>query len=1126
MTLHLHRATRADRLADGLAELLRDPLPDAFATEVVSVPSRGVERWLAQRLGSRLGVRPRNGNGLLPADGVCAGVAFPSVDHLVADVAGITGVDPREDPWRPPALVWAVLEAMDAGLGPSAAPLASYLRDPTRRFATARRLAELFDSYGRNRPQMVRRWAKGQAGGADGEPLPSDCSWQFWLWQSIRQAAGQPSPAERLTWVCERLQQDPAAVDLPARLSVFGATRLSAEQHAVLSALAGSREVHLWLPHPSPTAWRKVADALQDADLPAGGVPRRRDPSDGHEAHRLLAYLGRDSRELQVRLLIGSPDLVDAEVFEDEAPARTLLGRLQAEIAGDLPVVEREVAARAGAEDQRLLWTPADDSLAVHAAAGPDRQVEVLREVLLGLLESDPTLEPRDVVVMCPDIETFAPLITAAFGLDPEEVEPDHPGQGLRVRLADRSLRQLNPLLAVLGRLLDLAGSRLTASAVLDLLALPPLRAKFRFSEDDLERLRELVAASGVRWGLDAAHRAPYGMEAFAQNTWRAGLDRLLLGVTMSEDGQHFLGTTLPLDDVDSSDVDLVGRLAEAVDRLGAVLDDLTGHHSLGHWMATLRTALEDLTAVPLSELWQRTQAQASLARVIEDAGGHAELPLTLAELRPLLADLVRGRPSRTNFRTGTLTMCTLVPMRSVPHRVVCLLGLDEGVFPRAGSVDGDDLLALEPHLGDRDRRSEDRQLLLDAILAAEEHLVVIYAGADPRTNQTRPPAVPVGELLDTLDLTARTADGTPVQKRLVVRHPLQPFDPANFSSGRLGPPGSQPFSFDRGALAGARAAGRERTEPAWFLEGYAVPPVTRPTAVELVDLARFFAQPARAFLKARAGLSGPGDEPETDDELRVVLEPLEAWAIGDRILREHLLGVDLDRLRDSEWRRGALPPRELGSRTLGRVLEQLRPIAEDAAEFAGREASSHDVLVELGGGSLTGTVNRVYGDTIATVSYGRLSAKQRITAWLELLALTLTAPERPWRAVVLARGGRCTLGPLESPFAERVLTDLLDLYATGVTEPLPLPVSAAAEYAAARFRDRPVEQALARARERWKWDLDATWRRVLRPPADFEALVAAPARDAEVRGGLREPSRFGALARRVWEPVLRREQP
>jgi exodeoxyribonuclease V gamma subunit len=241
------------------------------------------------------------------------------------------------------------------------------------------------------------------------------------------------------------------------------------------------------------------------------------------------------------------------------------------------------------------------------------------------------------------------------------------------------------------------------------------------------------------------------------QNTWEAGLDRLLLGAAMAENESGYVGLALPLDDVDSTSIDLAGRLAELVDRLGAVLDALSGDQPLQQWLRALADALSALTSVGEADEWQLAQARRELAEVAEAAGEKADsVMLSLGDVRTLLAERLAGRPTRANFRTGNLTMCSMVPMRSVPHRVVCLLGVDDGIFPRTSGVDGDDVLARDPVVGERDRRSEDRQLLLDAVLAAQEHLVVLYTGADERTNTERPPAVPLGELLDVVDATVR----------------------------------------------------------------------------------------------------------------------------------------------------------------------------------------------------------------------------------------------------------------------------------------------------------------------------------------------------------------------------------
>src|SRR6185312_13217678 len=255
-----------------------------------------------------------------------------------------------------------------------------------------------------------------------------------------------------------------------------------------------------------------------------------------------------------------------------------------------------------------------------------------------------------------------------------------------------------------------------------------------------------------------------------------------------SAGGGGWLGLALPLDDVDSTDIELVGRLAELVERLHVAVDALQGPQTLAEWISRLSEAVESVTLTTGSEQWQAGQLRAELSAVLDAAGVRAQaVTLSLEDLRVLLADRLRGRPTRANFRTGSLTMCTLVPMRSVPHRVVCLIGLDDGAFPRQPSVDGDNILLRDPMTGERDERSEDRQLLLDAVLAARERLVITYSGADERTNAPRPPAVPVGELLDTLEAAYASSDDRSLRCQLVTHHPLQPFDPANFSAGALG---------------------------------------------------------------------------------------------------------------------------------------------------------------------------------------------------------------------------------------------------------------------------------------------------------------------------------------------------
>ena len=924
--LHIHRAERADGLVDALRALLADPLADPFAAEVVAVPTRGMERWLTQRLSAGLGATPGRG------DGVCANVEFPSPRRLADEaVAAASGFEAGADPWLPERMVWPLLEVVDGALEePFLSSLAAHLGGESRasrRFTAIRHLAGLFDRYALQRPDMLEAWAERSgderaARGRDRDGVPPDAAWQAELWRRLRARIGSAGPAERLGPACARLREDPALSGLPRRISLFGLTRLPAAHLAVLRALAEGIDVHLFLLHPSPALWAKVA--ADGATRP----PRRRsrDATAALADNRLLASWGQDARELQ--LVVADGDAADHHHPTDHA-ADTLLARLQADVRADRRAPGEPYPAE---PDARPPLDPGDRSVQVHSCHGRARQVEVLRDAILHLLQADATLEPRDVIVMCPDIETFAPLIQATFGAgeaaeDDDELEavpaalrpPD-----LRVRLADRSLRQTNPILAVAGRLIDLAEQRLTASQVLDLADREPVRRRFGFDDEELARLEDWVSESGIRWGLDAAHRAPYKLERLPAGTWRSGLDRVLVGVTMTEDEQRLFGGVLPLDDVDSGAIDLAGRFAELLDRLQSALDGLREPKPIVGWARAIGDAADALTATAPREAWQRAELQRLLGDVVAEAGG-STTALAIGEVRALLAERLQGRPTRTNFRTGSLTVCTLVPMRSVPHRVVCLLGLDDGEFPRKSPRDGDDLVLREPHVGDRDARTEDRQMLLDALMAATERLIVTFTGNDERTNTRRPPAVPVGELLDVVDRTVRTEDGAPARDRVLVRHPLQPFDPRNFAAAALVPPG--PWGFDRTMLDGAEALAGERAEPVPFLAG-PLPPL-EDAVIEIEDLVRFARHPVRSFLRRRLGVTVADYSEEIDDALPVELDGLERWGVGDRILQARLAGADRRGAVLAEIARGTLPPGVLGKPVIERVQPDVDAIVE-----------------------------------------------------------------------------------------------------------------------------------------------------------------------------------------------------
>jgi exodeoxyribonuclease V gamma subunit len=1145
--LHVHRADRADGLADSLAALLAAPLADPFASEVVAVPTRGMERWLTQRMSAVLGARDGH------ADGICAGVLFPSPHRLVTDaVAAASGVDPDEDPWLPERAVWPLLEVVETYIHePWLATLATYLGrnvgppDPVRevrRLSVVRHLATLYDRYALHRPRMLESWLGGSDTDSMGDALPPGAEWQAELWRRLRARIGLPGPAERRQRAYERLAEDPGLADLPDRLSVFGLTRLPAGHLQILRAMADRRDVHLFLLHPSTTLWHAVAE---DIGRHTPSLRRAEDPTTELPQNQLLASWGRDARELQ--LVLG---LIDSEADDDHGPAPggdTLLGRIQDDVRSNRAAPG---APLPGEQDGRPLLDPDDPSIQIHSCHGRARQVEVIRDAILHALAQDESLEPRDVIVMCPDIETFAPLIQATFGsgelMEDElnEALPPHLRPiDLRVRLADRSLRQTNPVLGVVSQLLELAEQRMTATEVLDLADRGPVRRRFHFDDDDLTRLQDWISQAGIRWGLDAARRSRFKLESIQEGTWRAGIERLLLGVTMTEDGSRLFEGVLPVDDVDSGAIDLAGRFAEFIGRLGDAADALSQPKPLAAWAQEIGDAADALTSTSPRDRWQRAELQRILDQMVLEAGadsGERE-DLAPAEIRTHLFERLQGRPTRANFRTGHLTVCTLMPMRSVPHRVVCLLGLDDGAFPRKAPRDGDDLMLDDPQIGERDPRSEDRQLLLDALMAATERLIVTYTGNDERTNTPRPPAVPVGELLDAVDATAR-CQAAPARAQVLIRHPLQPFDPRNFEAGVV--VRGCTWSFDPVTLAGARALNAPRADPPPFLDGPLAPREDR--VIELEDLVRFVEHPVRAFLRQRLGISLWGGSDEVEDGLAVELDGLERWGVGQRLLEAMLAGVDGNAAIKAEIARGTLPPGALGQPVIFDVYPIVEAIVAEstAVVTAGPGADPVDVRVALADGRvLSGTIAGVRDDTLLTTTYSRVSAKQRLAAWVRLVAMSASSPEREFCAVTVGRAGGgddvrvARVGPLAETTEGRRLTAttelaaLIDLYDRGMREPLPIFSATSAAYAAAAASG---QDPMAAAEKEWQteWQFDREDRELehqlvlggVLPLA--ELLETVPASDERGDGwDESEASRLGRLARRLWDRLLEAEE-
>ncbi len=887
-------------------------------------------------------------------------------------------------------------------------------------------------------------------------------------------------------------------------------------------------QAHLWRSlrartgHDPAEAYDTLCARLASGDEPDDLPPRVAVVTDGLPPRRwqLVRALA-STHQVDVYHLAATPTVSPAVPLNDAAPPDTLLGWLQADVRGDRPPVARTLR-------------PDDRSVQIHLSHGLDRQVEVLRDTLAWLYETDPTLEPRDVVVLTPDVDAVAPLVTASFQLGPRAVRA-HPGHAFRVHVVGRSQAQANPCVPLLLRLLRLPDTRMTAADLLELLAEPPIAQRFAITPSAYDRLGELVERARIRWGLNAAHRASFGLGQFPQSTWVDGLQRLLLGVALSGDDLSFVKATLPTDDVDSSDVALLGDLAEFVSRVGRLVDACSSPAPVPQWTARCRDITASLFDLAPADAWQRSELWAGLNRIDQrwqaGVGPDGNLPIGRASAVRVVEDEFTQRQARAGFGDGSTVVCGLDALRHVPHRVVCLLGWDEPGYPRPPSRDGDDLMRLAPQPDDPSPSSADRQALLDAVNAATETLVVVARGRSSVTNRTVALAPPVARLVDALDATAATADGVGAGQAVTLEHPLQASSARNFD-------GSVPRSFDAAAYRTARAGNQARKlgdrskggsravgsddDPAELV----LPPLDPERPIVLDDLVTFFKNPARALLRTRMGLSSTRDDPDAN-RLPLVPDGLQRWKLGDRLLRDALAGRSLGQAIDAERRRGDVPPGKLGARVIDDVSASVATVLASLDRLpsdAGAEPVLHEIAVAVAGAGarVTGHVE-TRGAAIVHAEFSRAQPRQQLVAWVSLVALAAAVPG-PWRAHTVTPNRTRTLEAPSQTDARRILATLVSLCRYGMTRPLPAAPRVNEAWAAMRRerRDPADPRAYSDFERLWRFDQDDAWLTFFPPDVD-ELLHRPPEADFDI-GPADEPTLQGKIARAIWDDLLDHE--
>jgi exodeoxyribonuclease V gamma subunit len=1015
MGLHLTIADRLEPLADHLGDTLANVGDDPFDRPLVVVPSDGVRSWLVSHLARR--------------HHIVANVEFVFPGEVVRRILALR---PPNQAWEVGPLTWAVhhVQCANTGTLPDDSGLAA------QRIMVARAIADRFDHYALRRPTMIHAWERGRDVDGQGRPLPADQNWQPALWRRLVDHLGTASNVGVLTAAAEHLQSGRLDANLPVDVHLFGLTGLPGPQLDLVCALSHRHNVRWWVPSPTLHLWRRVASL--GASLDDHALARSRDPSADileHPLGRAWSTTPRESLLLLARAV--SRHNHQITIHDAEPPGvsgDTLLSHLQEAIRQD---TTPPGAPTGGQTDLRRAIEAHDRSITWHRCHGAARQVEVLRDELIHLLnEHDdtgaPRYHPRDIAVLCPDVTSFAPLLEAAFAGDPTHGVPVIP-----LRIADRSLRRDLPLFEALIGILDvlvLTDVRFRASDVLGLLDHAPIRLRFTLDAAEVGQIAAWVEHTNIRWGLDRRSQDDVGIPAdVTAFSWRSGLDQLILGAALP-DGPARLGCgeTVPAAGIEGDLVQTLGKLADLMHALETARDRLSSPADPDGWYQALAEVAHLTLAVEDDDAWHWDLLHRLLDDLATDArlgGWPASRPVAAEELARLVVCQLTGLPGRARFGTGAVTLSSLVALRGVPHPVICLLGLDGDLVD--GSPPGvDDLLALDPNVGDRDPGRELRATLLDALLAAGERLVVVSTGHDLRTNAEVPPAVPLAELIDLIDATVRpvigpSGDTRPAHHQITIDHPRQAWSERNFVPGELGRP--VPFSHDRGALQAALQRQAPRAEPSPPL----VLPAERLAEWDLDQLIASVEHPIRALLRDRLGVALPEEATTLDDLVPLHLNSLAAWKVNDDLLQRRLeAGLEWSDEAIDTWehtlrRAGRLPPLVFGTRVLSEAHDLIESLVTTAAHLGldlGAPTRSIGIDVELSTNGpdiwrrIRGEVTGVVDDALVVLTPSLVSAKHLLQAWFRLAALTATLPSGCSQAVVIGRRHAVRSG--ESPAA------------------------------------------------------------------------------------------------------------
>ncbi len=1081
--MKVYTSNRLEQLAHQLAATLDAPLKSSpLAPEVIVVQSRGMARWLTLRIAE--------------ISKICMNCEFPFPRAFIGRTlrAFFPEMAPDEE-FTVEAMTWKISRLLPVlALQKEFAPVKNYLdkEDSLKTFQLSEKIARLFDQYLVYRPEMLVGWERDH----------QDNHWQAILWRTLVRK-GEPLHLARMhESLSAKMTSLPPENTLPDRVSIFGLSSLPPYYLRVFIELSRHREVNLFLLDPSqeyhgqdlsPKKKAKLVHQLAFWGLTVSG----NDLQIGNPLLTSLGRLNRDFTEVRLELDERAGFVIDEQPAQFVEPDnQSILHTLQSDIFHALN--------RGDHENPKEKVNANDGSIQVHACHSPMREIEVLYDHLLERFEQDPTLKPRDILVMTPDVEKYGPFIHTVFDY------PELDRQSIPISVADRRPSNTSPTIETFLSLLALPGGRCTASEIFSLLERLSIRRRFAFSDEEMALIRQWITESGIRWGIDAAHRKTLQLPALDANTWRTGLQRCLLGFAMAGHNQTMFQGIMPYDEVEGGGAEVLGRFASASEALFKLVMELPAPRPLSEWPEALGAVIDQFflgdTDEEIADLRVIRMALDQLRRSAELVGGDQMVEFRVARYH--LQQLLDQGEQRGGFLTGGVTFCALQPMRSIPARIICLIGMGDQDFPRSSQAPGFDLMAHNRKCGDRSTRDDDKYTFLEALNSARERLYLSFVGRSAIDNAEIPPSVLVSELLDYLDQAFVFPNEKTARECIVIEHRLHAFSPWYFGGKAKGL-----FSYSEANAAASRNLRANSNQP---IPDFFADPLSEPgeeaRRVELKSLIEFFGNPAKHFIERRLRLRFGQRNDALEDSEPFALNALDCYWLKQELVTDALEHQGVT--EDGFAARGLLPLGEMGTAHFQALLTAAREFAEKVKPELRGQAPGEPLLIDIpiGRFSLTGQIESLYEGRIVRFRCASLKPKDRLRAWINHLVLCAAGSDGDCETVLIGTDGIMKFSPVKETGA--TIAKLLEIYWRGLSRALPFFPESAFIYVNAVLSPPKDSRSspLKKARQAWN---GSKWNNDLAEKSDKYYAFCFPDRDP-----LNEE--FMELALEVYEPMLR----